>query len=165
MLQNQLLTVINVIDASLVNELMNTAYHNWANLDKWWVNSCDIHGVNNKLSQPYLKYYEQAVHDFVGSWEQACYMFANDETLSNSKWDNINIKIHPYLRHLELTAKVLLTSVKTDNYIGASWGADMLQKWYSSNMHNDLDYATLAAETPDHIQPAYDGMTLEFPLS
>jgi phosphoribosyl 1,2-cyclic phosphate phosphodiesterase len=28
-----------------------------------------------------------------------------------------------------------------------------------TNMHNDLDYATVAAETPDHIQPAYDGLT------
>ncbi|MEM9787439.1 MAG: MBL fold metallo-hydrolase [Pseudomonadota bacterium] len=31
-----------------------------------------------------------------------------------------------------------------------------------TNMHNDLDYATVAAETPDHIQPAYDGLTLTF---
>ncbi len=29
-----------------------------------------------------------------------------------------------------------------------------------TNMHIDLDYATVAAETPDHITPAYDGMTL-----
>jgi len=29
-----------------------------------------------------------------------------------------------------------------------------------TNMHVDLDYATLEAETPDHITPAYDGMTL-----
>ncbi|MGJ8622320.1 MAG: MBL fold metallo-hydrolase [Yoonia sp.] len=28
-----------------------------------------------------------------------------------------------------------------------------------TNMHNDLDYATVAAETPDHIVPAYDGLT------
>jgi phosphoribosyl 1,2-cyclic phosphate phosphodiesterase len=33
-----------------------------------------------------------------------------------------------------------------------------------TNMHNDLDYDTLAAEVPDHIQPAYDGLTLSFPL-
>lgn len=32
-----------------------------------------------------------------------------------------------------------------------------------TNMHNDLDYETLGAETPDHIQPAFDGMTLTFP--
>ncbi|MEM6304370.1 MAG: MBL fold metallo-hydrolase [Pseudomonadota bacterium] len=31
-----------------------------------------------------------------------------------------------------------------------------------TNMHNDLDYDTVAAETPDHIHPAYDGMTLTF---
>jgi phosphoribosyl 1,2-cyclic phosphate phosphodiesterase len=29
-------------------------------------------------------------------------------------------------------------------------------------MHNDLDYETVKAETPNHIQPAYDGMTLAF---
>ena len=32
-----------------------------------------------------------------------------------------------------------------------------------TNMHNDLDYATVAAETPDHIDPAYDGMTISVP--
>lgn len=34
-----------------------------------------------------------------------------------------------------------------------------------TNMHTDLDYATLTAETPDHIQPAFDGMQLDFDLS
>lgn len=29
-----------------------------------------------------------------------------------------------------------------------------------TNMHIDLDYQTLADETPDHIEPAYDGLTL-----
>lgn len=32
-----------------------------------------------------------------------------------------------------------------------------------TNMHIDLDYETVLAETPDHIQPAYDGMRLSFP--
>ena len=34
-----------------------------------------------------------------------------------------------------------------------------------TNMHNDLDYATVAAETPDHVQPAYDGLTLTFSVT
>ena len=33
-----------------------------------------------------------------------------------------------------------------------------------TNMHVDLDYATLAAETPDHVQPAYDGLAIELEL-
>jgi phosphoribosyl 1,2-cyclic phosphate phosphodiesterase len=33
-----------------------------------------------------------------------------------------------------------------------------------TNMHNDLDYATVAAETPDHIHPAYDSMTITLSL-
>lgn len=32
-----------------------------------------------------------------------------------------------------------------------------------TNMHIDLDYDTLMAETPAHIEPAYDGLTLTFP--
>ncbi|TMV59117.1 MBL fold metallo-hydrolase, partial [Thioclava sp. BHET1] len=31
-----------------------------------------------------------------------------------------------------------------------------------TNMHIDLDYARLEAETPDHITPAFDGMTLSY---
>ncbi len=31
-----------------------------------------------------------------------------------------------------------------------------------TNMHIDLDYATVAAETPDHVAPAHDGMILSF---
>ncbi|MDW4499442.1 MBL fold metallo-hydrolase [Sulfitobacter sp. D35] len=32
-----------------------------------------------------------------------------------------------------------------------------------TNMHIDLDYDTLMAETPDHIEPAYDGLTVTVP--
>lgn len=31
-----------------------------------------------------------------------------------------------------------------------------------TNMHNDLDYATVAAETPAHVTPAHDGLTLRY---
>ncbi|RVT86927.1 MBL fold metallo-hydrolase [Rhodobacteraceae bacterium CCMM004] len=33
-----------------------------------------------------------------------------------------------------------------------------------TNMHVDLDYATVAAETPEHIAPAHDGLILRYPL-
>jgi phosphoribosyl 1,2-cyclic phosphate phosphodiesterase len=29
-------------------------------------------------------------------------------------------------------------------------------------MHIDLDYRTVAEETPDHIVPAYDGLTVSY---
>ncbi len=32
-----------------------------------------------------------------------------------------------------------------------------------TNMHIDLDYETVDAETPDHITPAFDGMVLSYP--
>lgn len=33
-----------------------------------------------------------------------------------------------------------------------------------TNMHVDLDYATVAAETPEHVTPAFDGMVLELEI-
>lgn len=32
------------------------------------------------------------------------------------------------------------------------------------HMHTPLDYDTVMRETPDHVKPAYDGMTFEFPV-
>lgn len=32
-----------------------------------------------------------------------------------------------------------------------------------TNMHIDLDYRTVADETPDHVEPAYDGLVLTLP--
>jgi phosphoribosyl 1,2-cyclic phosphate phosphodiesterase len=29
-------------------------------------------------------------------------------------------------------------------------------------MHIDLDYETVLAETPDHVEPAFDGMVIEY---
>jgi len=33
-----------------------------------------------------------------------------------------------------------------------------------THMHTPLDYATVAAETPQHIEPAYDGLAMEIPI-
>jgi phosphoribosyl 1,2-cyclic phosphate phosphodiesterase len=33
-----------------------------------------------------------------------------------------------------------------------------------TNMHNDLDYRAVAAETPDNVIPAHDGLVLDLPL-
>jgi phosphoribosyl 1,2-cyclic phosphate phosphodiesterase len=33
-----------------------------------------------------------------------------------------------------------------------------------TNLHVDLDYRTLAAQLPDHVEPAYDGMRVAVPL-
>ena len=32
-----------------------------------------------------------------------------------------------------------------------------------THMHTPLDYATVAAETPENVEPAYDGLVLEIP--
>ncbi len=42
------------------------------------------------------------------------------------------------------------------------WIADLEPKQaVLTNMHIDLDYETVKAETPDHVTPAYDGMVIE----
>jgi phosphoribosyl 1,2-cyclic phosphate phosphodiesterase len=38
------------------------------------------------------------------------------------------------------------------------------EKAYLTHMHIPLDYATVMAETPDFVEPAYDGLRIELPL-
>lgn len=52
------------------------------------------------------------------------------------------------------------THAHLDRTLG--WIADMAPRHaVLTNMHIDLDYETLKAETPDHITPAFDGMVIE----
>ncbi len=79
-------------------------------------------------------------------------------SISDSEWHNVeNLDVwivdalrrtpHPTHAHLERTLE---------------WIAKAQPKRaVLTNMHIDLDYETVAAETPDHITPAFDGMTIE----
>lgn len=63
--------------------------------------------------------------------------------------DALRRKPHPTHAHLALSLEWMSQAKPTRGVL--------------TNMHLDLDYATLAAELPDHICPAYDGMILELP--
>ncbi|MBT9245381.1 MBL fold metallo-hydrolase [Gemmobacter fulvus] len=63
--------------------------------------------------------------------------------------DALRRKPHPTHAHLALSLEWMSRAKPTRGVL--------------TNMHLDLDYATLAAELPDHICPAYDGMILELP--
>ena len=56
---------------------------------------------------------------------------------------------HPSHAHLELTLEWIAQSRARRGVI--------------TNMHIDLDYADVMAETPDHVIPAHDGLVLELP--
>ena len=62
--------------------------------------------------------------------------------------DALRYKPHPTHSHLEQTL----------DWIDRSG----VRRGVLTNMHVDLDYATVAAETPDHVIPAHDGMVLRF---
>lgn len=64
--------------------------------------------------------------------------------------DALRREPHPTHSHLEKTL---------------GWIEDVAPKSaVLTNMHTDLDYRTLLAETPDHVRPAFDGMQLTFDL-
>jgi len=73
--------------------------------------------------------------------------------LQNLDWwivDALRRTPHPTHSHLDQTL---------------DWIAELAPKnAILTNMHIDLDYVTVRDETPDHIHPAYDGMTIELPL-
>ena len=63
--------------------------------------------------------------------------------------DALRHKPHPTHAHLARTLE---------------WIAELAPKRaILTNMHIDLDYATLKAQTPDHVTPAFDGMCIHIP--
>jgi len=62
--------------------------------------------------------------------------------------DALRRKPHPTHAHLDLTLE----------WIGRARPAQAV----ITNMHLDMDYATLEAELPPHIRPAFDGMVIRF---
>lgn len=63
--------------------------------------------------------------------------------------DALRYKPHPTHAHLDKTL---------------SWIARAgVRRGVLTNMHIDMDYDEVAARTPDHVEPAHDGMTLVFP--
>lgn len=64
--------------------------------------------------------------------------------------DALRYKPHPTHAHLEMTLGWIERAAP--------------KRAVLTNMHVDLDYAVLDAETPAHVTPAYDGLVLEFAL-
>lgn len=65
--------------------------------------------------------------------------------------DALRRKPHPTHAHLALTLEWLARAAP--------------ERGVLTNMHLDLDYASLAAELPAHITPAFDGMVIELPAA
>ncbi|WP_066705380.1 MBL fold metallo-hydrolase [Celeribacter ethanolicus] len=61
--------------------------------------------------------------------------------------DALRYKPHPSHAHLELALQWIERAAPRQGVL--------------TNMHIDIDYATVAEETPDHVTPAYDGMVIE----
>ncbi len=64
--------------------------------------------------------------------------------------DALRYEPHPTHSHLEQTLEWIARAAPRSAVL--------------TNMHIDLDYDTVASATPDHVQPAHDGLTLTFPL-
>ncbi len=63
--------------------------------------------------------------------------------------DALRRRPHPTHAHLEMTLEWIARAQPARAVL--------------TNMHVDLDYATVRDETPDHVVPAHDGMVLRFP--
>ncbi len=64
--------------------------------------------------------------------------------------DSLRYKPHPTHAHVDLALEWIARAKP--------------RRAVLTNMHVDLDHATLEAETPGHVTPAHDGMVLEFAL-
>ena len=62
--------------------------------------------------------------------------------------DALRYKPHPTHAHLDRTLEWITRAAP--------------RRAVLTNMHIDLDWRTVDAETPDHVTPAHDGLTLTF---
>lgn len=76
------------------------------------------------------------------AWEQV-------ENLDMWVVDSLRREPHPTHSHLDQTLDWIKRAVPKNAIL--------------TNMHNDLDYQTVCAETPDHITAAFDGMQIRMP--
>ena len=96
---------------------------------------------------PHAHYLPGATHDSVESQQAA---LAQVDRELPRLIDALRRRPHPTHAHLEMTL----------GWIDRA----RPRRAILTNMHVDLDYETLAAETPEHITPAHDGLSLEFDL-
>jgi phosphoribosyl 1,2-cyclic phosphate phosphodiesterase len=90
-----------------------------------------------------LAYTPDVVHIYPESWPML-------QGLDIWIVDALRRKPHPTHAHLDMTL----------DWIAQAKPARAVL----TNMHVDLDYATIAAETPEHVTPAHDGMVLTVAL-
>ncbi|MEM6743483.1 MAG: MBL fold metallo-hydrolase [Pseudomonadota bacterium] len=64
--------------------------------------------------------------------------------------DALRYKPHPTHAHLDLTLEWIARSA--------------VPRGVLTNMHVDLDYERMRAETPENVEPAHDGLVLTFPV-
>lgn len=74
----------------------------------------------------------------------------------------------PYLRDLDLWIIDALRRARHPTHFSLAEALDWIDRLKPrravlTNLHTDLDYETLRRELPPHIQPAYDGLVLDFP--
>jgi phosphoribosyl 1,2-cyclic phosphate phosphodiesterase len=73
----------------------------------------------------------------------------------------------PYLQGLDVWIIDALRHAPHPSHFSLSQALDWIQRMAPkravlTNLHSDLDYATLAAELPERVRPAYDGMRIEW---
>jgi len=81
--------------------------------------------------------------------------------MSESAWEALQGADCWILDALRYTEHVSHVNVK----MALDWIAEARpQRAFLTNMHIDIDYATLDAETPENVHPAHDGLVLEYAL-
>lgn len=91
------------------------------------------------LSGPALAYLPDADEIYEPSWDAL-------SDLDVFIVDALRYRPHPSHAHLEMTLEWIARAAP--------------RRAVLTDMHNDIDYATVGSETPDHVEPAYDGMRI-----
>jgi hypothetical protein len=115
-------------------------------LNKWWTFRAEEQGITKPshkqmtlLRPPLNIIYEEVLNDFVGGWENArpgATWEIRDRDLPD--WDTRPELARLSAKHIEETARMLLTAVFGGDQAASEWLADVLSKWWSAlNSYNE----------------------------
>lgn len=117
-------------------------------LGNWWSYRIDVQGsvnpiLNKKqvLRQPYFRIYEEVISSFVSGWENAKPEIVNPRRRNGGmEWGDLSAHASLCVKHIDMTAKFLISAIDRGDLVASEWMADVLWKWCSDSNNYHIGY-------------------------
>lgn len=118
----------------------------------WWIRKADASlapgaiTFSGTLPAPLSKVYEQAVVEFIGTWNDLSIRVPKELSGGDAAaWQTLTGRALVYASHIENSAELFLEAVSRGDETGAVWLLENFLKWWGSRQH-ELDCADIEGD-------------------